>query len=104
MKAQQRRRLEDDRGTDQPARAHEERTQAGDNPIGGAEIGRPFSRTIEDQQLVLDEHRFGHDGTHAAGPGEPGECRQQMLKQDGQIAHRTILPIAQHEQRILTHV
>ena len=41
----------------------------------GTEIGRPFSRTIEDQQLMLDEHRFGHDGTGAARTGEPGDCR-----------------------------
>ena len=72
---------------DQPARTHEERTEAGDNPIGGAETGRPFSRTIEDQQLVLDEHRFGHDGTGAARTGDPSDCRNQMQKKDGEIAH-----------------
>ncbi len=87
MKGQQRRRFEDDRRTDQPARAHEDRTQAGDHAIRGTEIGRSFSRTIEDQQLVLDEHGFGHHGTGAAGTGEPGDGRQQMQKQDGQIAH-----------------
>jgi hypothetical protein len=27
---------------------------------------------------MLDEHRFGHDGTRAAGTGESGNCRQQM--------------------------
>jgi hypothetical protein len=92
MQAQQRGRFEDDRGTDQPARAHQERTQAGDNAISGTDIGRPFSRTTEDQQLVLDEHGFGHHGTGAAGTGEPGDCRQQMQKKDGQIAHRRMLP------------
>jgi hypothetical protein len=91
MKAQQRGRLEDDRGADQPARAHEGGTQAGDHAIRGTEIGRPFSRTIEDQQLVLDKHGFGHHGTGAAGPGEPGDGCQQMQKQDGQITHRPIL-------------
>jgi hypothetical protein len=80
MKAQQRRRFDDDRGTDQPALAHEECTQTGDNAITWTEIGRPLSRTIEDQQLVLDEYGFGHDGTGAAGTGEPGDCRQQMQK------------------------
>ena len=80
-------RFEDDRGTDQPARAHEERAQAGDNPIGGVEIGRPFSRTIEDQQLVLDEHGFGHDGTGAARTGDPSDCRNQMQKKNGEMAH-----------------
>jgi hypothetical protein len=39
----------------------------GDHAIRGMEIGRPFSRTIEDQQLVLDEHGFGHHGTGTAG-------------------------------------
>jgi hypothetical protein len=70
---------------------HAQGTQAGDHAIGGTEIGRPFSRAIEDQQLVLDEHGFGHHGTGAAGTGEPGECRQQMQKKDRQIAHGVIL-------------
>ena len=91
MKAQHSRRLEDDRGPDHPARVHEERTQAGDHAIRRTEMGRPFSRTIEDQQLVLDEHGFGHHGPGAAGAGEPGDGRQQMQKQDGQIARGTIL-------------
>ena len=46
---------------------------------------------IEDQQLVLDEHGFRDHGTRAAGTDEPGDCRQQMQKKDGQIAHRRIL-------------
>ena len=92
MKAQQHRRSEDDRGTDQPAWAHQERTQASDHAISGTEIRRPFSRPIEDQQLVLDEHGFGHHGTGAAGTGEPGDGCQQVQKKNGQIAHRTILP------------
>ena len=36
---------------------------------------------------MLDEHRFGHDGTHA-GPGEPSDGRQHMQKKNGQLAHR----------------
>jgi len=49
MQAKERGRLEDNRGTDQPARAEEDRTQTGDHAIGGTEIGRPSSRTTEDQ-------------------------------------------------------
>jgi hypothetical protein len=41
---------------------------------------------------VLDEHRFGHHGTGAAGTGEPGDGCQQVQKKNGQIAHSTILP------------
>jgi len=41
----------------------------------------PLDRApIEDQQLMLDEYGFGHDGTGAARTGEPGDCRQQTQK------------------------
>ena len=91
MKAQERCGFQDDRGTDQPARAHEEHTHAGDDAISEAEIRCTFPGPIEDQQLLLEEHGFGHDGTRAAGTGESGDCRQQMQKEDGQVAHGTIL-------------
>jgi hypothetical protein len=102
MQAQQRGRLEGNRGTDQPARADETRTQTGDHAIRGTEIGRPSSRTTEDQQLVPDEHGFGHHRAGAAGTGESGHGHQPMEKQDGQIAHRRILPRSRHRQRTLT--
>ena len=76
MKAQQRCGFEDDRGTNPPARAHDERTQAGDHAISEAEIGTPLPGTIEDQQLVLDEYGFGDDGTRAAWTGQSGNRRQ----------------------------
>jgi hypothetical protein len=58
--------------------------------IGATQIGGPFSGTIEDQQLLLHEQGFGDHGTRAAGTRQAGNCRQQMQKQDDQIA-RTIL-------------
>ena len=91
MPAQHRGRFGDNRGTDQPARADEDRTQTGDHAIGGAEIGRPCSRPIEDQRLVLDEHGFRHHRTGAAGTGQSGDGCQQVQKKNGEIAHRTIL-------------
>ena len=91
MEAQERGGFQDDRDTDQPARAHEQRTHAGDHAISEAEVGGTSPGAIEDQQLLLDEHGLGHDGTRAARPGEPGEGRQQMQKQDGQVAHGTIV-------------
>jgi hypothetical protein len=36
---------------------------------------------------VLDEHRFGDDGTGAVRTGYPGDCRNQMQKKGGEIAH-----------------
>jgi hypothetical protein len=80
MQVQQRGGFEDDRGTSQPARPDEDRTQAGDHAIGGTKIGRPFSRPIEDQQLVFGEHGFGHHRTGAAGTSESGNGHQQMQK------------------------
>ena len=90
--------FEDNRRTDQPDRADEGRTQTGDHAIRGTEIGRSFSRPIEDQQLVLGEHGFGHHRAGAALTGESGNGRQQMQKQYGQIAHRRILPTSRHSQ------
>ena len=41
---------------------------------------------------MLDEHGFGDHGTGAARPHQSGDCRQQMQKQNGEIAHGTIMP------------
>jgi hypothetical protein len=92
MKAQERGGLQDNRGTDQPTRAHEERTQASDDAIDNAEIWRPFPRPIEDEQLLLEEHGFGDHGPGAAGTGQSGDCREQVENEDGQVTHATILP------------
>ena len=54
------------------------------------------SGPIEDEQLVLDEHGFGDYGTGAARTDESGERRQQMEKEDGQIAHGTIVARSPH--------
>jgi hypothetical protein len=54
-------------------------------------IGGPWSGTIEEQQLVLDENGLGHHGTRADGPGQSGDHRHQMQKKDGEIANRTIV-------------
>ena len=79
--------FQDNGGSDQPARAHEERTQAGDDAITAVEPGSTFPGPIEDQQLLLDEQGFGHHGTRAAGTGESGDGRQQVDEEDGQVAH-----------------
>ena len=104
MQAQQRGRLDNNRGTDQTTGADEDRTQTGDHAIRGAEIGRSFSRTVEDQQLVLNEHGFAHHRAGTGGTGESGNGHQQMQKHDRQIAHRRILPRSRHGQRVLTNL
>ena len=49
MEAQERGGFQDDGGTDQPARADEQRAQAGDEAIREAEVGGPFAGAIENQ-------------------------------------------------------
>ena len=51
-------------------RAHEERTHAGQDPIPMRGGSAPVSRAIENEQLLLDQERFGDD---SRGPStEPG--------------------------------
>jgi hypothetical protein len=84
-------RAQADRDTDQPARAHEQRTEAGDYAIAEKEARRTLPGAIEDQQLLLDEYGFGPHSTHAAGPGEPSDGRQHVHQKDGQITHERIV-------------
>jgi hypothetical protein len=48
---------------------------------------------------VLDEDGFGDHGTGAAWTGKPGDCRQQMQKEDRQIAHSSILARSRSAQQ-----
>ena len=91
MEAQERRGFQDDGGSDQPARAHEQRTHAGDHPIREAEVGGTSPGAIENQQLLLDEYGLGRHGTRLARTGEPGDSRQKMENQGNQVAHGTIV-------------
>src|SRR5262249_45210979 len=68
MKAQERGRLHGNRGTNQPVRAHEERTHASHDAIAETEIRRSFPRPIENEQLLFEEHRFDDHRTAPPGP------------------------------------
>ena len=47
---------------------------------------------------MLDEHGLGDNGTGAAGTGQSGDRRQQVQKENDQIAHRRILPRWRHQE------
>ena len=53
-------------------------THSGDDAISETEIGGTFPGPIEDQQLMLDEHGFGHDRTRAAGTGKSRDWGRHM--------------------------
>src|SRR5712692_6185325 len=91
MEAQERGGFQADGGTDQPARAYEQRTHAGDHPISQTEVWGTSPGAIENQQLLLDEYGLGHYGTRPTRTGEPGDSRQEVDNEDSQVAHRTIV-------------
>jgi hypothetical protein len=49
------------------------------------------ARTIEDQELLLDENCLGDNGTDAARTQEPGKSSDDMDEKDDEIAHLLIL-------------
>ena len=53
---------------------------------------------------MFDEHGFGHHRAGTAGTGESGNGGQQMQKQNGQIAHRLILPRSEDGPRMLANL
>jgi hypothetical protein len=61
MKAQQRGWCEENGYTPEPAWLNPQRAESGDKPIPDAEIGRPLTRTVEDQQLMFDHNGFCDD-------------------------------------------
>ena len=73
VEMQQSGRLQNDGGTKDTCWAHEQRAQAGDNPIRGTQVGCTLAPAIEDQQLMPDQHGFGDNATEApalpVGPG-----------------------------------
>ncbi|MCG3774782.1 MAG: hypothetical protein JW395_1607 [Nitrospira sp.] len=91
METQESRRLQHDCRTDQPGGAQEESTKTGDEAVASTQIRRPLSRTIEDQELMLNENGLGDHGTNAARPQEPTKSSQHMDKKDDKIAHPSIL-------------
>ena len=64
---------------------------AGAHPISEAEVGGTSRGVIENRQLLLGEYGLGHYSTRLARTGEPGDGRQEVGNQDGQVAHGTIL-------------
>jgi hypothetical protein len=82
VEMQQSGRLHNDGGTKDTCRAHEQRAQAGDDPIRGTQAGRTLAPAIEDEQLMADQHGFGDNGTESTGPRQSGQRDDQMNEYD----------------------
>jgi hypothetical protein len=70
--------FQDDGGSDQPARAYEQRTcrRPPDHPIAEAEVGERRREPIENQQLLLGED--GHNGTAPTGRASLATAVQEV--------------------------
>jgi hypothetical protein len=87
VKAQERRRLEDDRDPPDSPLAEEERPETKEESIERGKGRSPMARPGDDQELLFQENALGNDGTRAARPEEPGDRRQEVSKQEEKGAH-----------------
>ena len=91
MEVQDRRRSEHDRRAEHTSRAHEQRTDTGEDPIRRSEVWRALTGARQNQELLLHQERLGDHGASAAGAQQPSQCDDQVNQQDDQVAHRDIL-------------
>ena len=70
VELQQRCRLDERAKLRNAARAHEQRGQSGDEAIERGQIRRALLGAITDQDLMLEQQRFCHDGAQATGAQE----------------------------------
>ena len=82
--------LQNDGGTNDPRRADEQGTQAGDDPIRGTQVGHTLAPAIEDEQLMADQHGFGDNGTESTRPRQSGQGDNQMKEYDSELANSRI--------------
>ena len=85
VEMQQSGRFQNNSGTKDTCRAHEQRSQPGDDPIGGAQVGRTLAPAIEDQQLMPHQHGLSNNGTEDARPCQSRHRRQQMNQEDKEV-------------------
>src|SRR4051812_33398802 len=91
METQQSRWSQDNCGTDQPAGTQGKSAQTSDDTIRCAEVGSSLTATIEDQELMSDQHRFANDGTKPARPCQSDYRHGQMYEENKEIAHLRIV-------------
>jgi hypothetical protein len=82
--------LEQNSHPPKPTWLNPERTESGNEPIFDAEVGRPSTRTVHDQQLMLGQNGFGNDNPETSGLGETNNVCDDMddENQKSRMAHR----------------
>ena len=77
------------------SRAHEQGTQAGDDPIRGTQVGRTLAPAIEDEQLMPDQHGFADNRTESTRTRQSGQGDDQMNEYDSEVAHLAMVSTPQ---------
>lgn len=100
MEPHKRRRFEGDGRAEQPGRANDSGKQSGNDPVARLQIGCSLTRAIEDQELMLEQERFGNDGARTAGPNHFQNRCQEVNKENGDVAHLDIVGISSGMTRL----
>jgi hypothetical protein len=80
--------LQDDRELTDSACRHEQRPKTQNETIERIQVRRPPPRAAADNQLVLHQQGFGHDGAYSARAHEFGNSGQQVDGEYEQVNHR----------------
>ena len=78
VEMQQSGRLQNDGGTKDTCWAHEQGTQAGNDPVGGTQVGCTLAPAIQHQQFIPDQYGFGDHGTESARPRQSCQGDDQI--------------------------
>ena len=92
---QQSGRLQKDGGTEDTCRAHQQRAQAGNDPIRGTQVGGTLAAAIEDEQLMPDQHGFGDNGTESTRPRQSGQGDDEMPRSAPWMAITGVPPFSE---------
>src|SRR5262249_40490720 len=65
----------------------EQGTQTGDDPIRSAQLGRTFASAIQDQELMPNQHGFGHHTAEPARLCQSHHNADQMNEYDEEVTH-----------------
>ena len=88
MESQQGLGLQDDGKLGKPAHRDEQRCKAQNEAIERIQVRRPPPRSTADEQLLLQQQGFSHDGAYSARAQELGNGGQQVDGEYEQVNHR----------------
>src|SRR5262249_24100089 len=87
VQMQQRGRLQSNSRTEKAGSTDEECAQTGDHPVQRAQIRRPFTAAVQDEQLMPEQYGLCQHATEPARVSQPNNGDDQMHQKDQEVAH-----------------